>query len=671
MIAIDTETTGLDLYHGAKPYFVSTCDEHGSQLFWEWDVDPLTRQPKVPKRDITELKALVRDAAGLILHNAKFDVAALAAVDPWFANNWPWEKTYDTLMAGHLVHSGLPHNLTDMAMHYLGVDVEPLEKDLERITQECRRYCRTHLPEWAIAKEGRADMPSAREKTWKADGWLPAALAPVFGHDDDSEYRTCLRDYANADTAATRALWPVLEREIKGRGLWDIFLTRMKVIPVALRMERRGITVNAATLAAAQAEYRDESEARGRVCMNVAKSYGYELVLPANGVNNSLREFCFGKLGLPEVRNPKAKTDAPTLNKAAMDQYVSTLDPKSKQYTFVKALVDKRSRDTAVAYMEAYKRFWLPAGGDYYVLHPNLNPTGTKTLRWGCENPSEHNISKKEGFNIRRCFGPAPGREWWSLDFQNIELRIPAYEAGEADLIYIFEHPDEPPYYGSYHLVIADVLHPELFKQHGKKFKDVFKATWYQWVKNGNFARQYGAQEKLVDRTYRVEGAYKLISKRFPKIDALNRKTIAAADKTGYVETIPDKTVCSDRGYPLVCGGNEWGGISPTIPFCYRVQGSAMWTMQMAMIKADDRLGGWREAGFDGHIIMQVHDEMVFDFPKSPVHPREDTGRFRRSNLWRIDQIRRDMENCGMGIGVPTPTSCTYHEVNWAEGVDL
>jgi hypothetical protein len=43
----------------------------------------------------------------------------------------------------------------------------------------------------------------------------------------------------------------------------------------------------------------------------------------------------------------------------------------------------------------------------------------------------------------------------------------------------------------------------------------------------------------------------------------------------------------------------------------------------------------------------------------------------RKSNLWRVRICQRLMEKGGEGIGVPTPTSCEYHEDNWSEGVSL
>ena len=75
LISLDTECTGLDMWHGCKPFFVSTCDEQGVLRYWEWDVDPYTREPIVPKGDLAELRALLAQHT-VVLHNAKFDIRA-------------------------------------------------------------------------------------------------------------------------------------------------------------------------------------------------------------------------------------------------------------------------------------------------------------------------------------------------------------------------------------------------------------------------------------------------------------------------------------------------------------------------------------------------------------------------------------------------------------------
>ena len=75
----------------------------------------------------------------------------------------------------------------------------------------------------------------------------------------------------------------------------------------------------------------------------------------------------------------------------------------------------------------------------------------------------------------------------------------PAYEAGEEEMISLFEKPDEPPYFGSNHLLAFDILHPDKWDRDDPegllKAKKEYASTWYQWTKNGNFAVQYGAME--------------------------------------------------------------------------------------------------------------------------------------------------------------------------------
>ena len=73
LISLDTECTGLDFVHGAKPFLVTTCDDTGEIRFWEWPVDPMTRQPEVPQDDLVAIAELL-DAADLIyMQNSKFD----------------------------------------------------------------------------------------------------------------------------------------------------------------------------------------------------------------------------------------------------------------------------------------------------------------------------------------------------------------------------------------------------------------------------------------------------------------------------------------------------------------------------------------------------------------------------------------------------------------------
>jgi DNA polymerase I-like protein with 3'-5' exonuclease and polymerase domains len=745
MLSLDTETTGLDFHFGTRPFFVTTAslgaDGRPVNRYWEWDVDPLTREPIIPELDLQEIGNLVWGLVGdgdgegrLVLQNGKFDITAMSTVLSSF--EWPWDRTDDTLLAAHLLASNRPKDLTSLALQYLGIDIQPYEDAVEDATQKARRLCRRkafreEYGVWAIAEEGRPDMPSASggKKLWKADTWLPRTLwlrVPSV-RAEHPEWETVLRDYANADSAVTLALWPVMAEAMQRRGLVALYRERIRLVPIAYRMESRGVSLSGTRLDELVDDYRGESERLGDVCVNLAASFGHDLEMPKGGVNANLRAFLLDVLGLPPVRGHKAKTDAPTLDKTTMTMYQETLRRGSKELAFVNALLAKRSRDTAVTYMEGYMRFWRPgrereadefvcncnrtcyAGMceecrwvlppmDYYVLHPNLNITGTDTLRWSSSSPNEQNISKKESFNLRHCFGPAPGREWWSLDAKNIELRIPAYESGEEELIALYERPDDPPYYGSNHLLNFHTIYPELWaaverevgvEKVGPTCKKRYAATWYQYCKNGGFAIQYGAQDRedgggTADRAFHKRGAHALLKARFRRLEELNSRVVRFAEKYGYVETLPDRTVDPKRGYPLLCTRTEWGRIKPTVPLSYHVQGSAMWWTARAMVKVQAQLDDWRsDDGFDGHIALQVHDELVIDFPKAgdpaaDAEREKEHGRcagysYGDSNLWRIRVVQELMSSTGDDLipRVVTPVGCEYHDTTWSEGVSL
>lgn len=941
ILGVDTEVTGLDLHHGAKPFILSSCDGNGNQLSWIWDVDPETRQPIIPKEDLIAVREHILSYDELALQNPKFDVGAIETVDPEFAGIWPWDKTRCTLMGGHLLVSNQAHDLTTMALVYLDLNIEPFEIAMKKACNLARNIARKYYPTWRIAQEGLPEMPSAKGETkakkgkgefgsspWKFDMWLPRAIIKQVIHDlnfsrlpDDRRQPTVGRvnnctvridrqtkwgnpfvigkdgtreeviqkyaayiwnselindlpelyhqrlgchcapdlchgqvlralchpwmdvtaEYAIADPSATVELYKAQERLIKDRNLWEIYKARLELLPVIYKMERRGITLSEKRSDGLEKDYQAESQRLRDICTKIASSRGYDLTLPKSGNNNSLVNFVFNptkedtifvfgsnregrhgkgaalearthwgarygqaeglqgnsyaiitkelrpnkpKVTLQEIQvgverfklfakanpdkafkvspigcglagftpkqiaplfegSPKnvhlpkefggkvefqpglgvlptkvsKQTGQPSFDKYVIDDIVSDSikrfeqDPdlyplESDEYVFGTSIKDMRARDTALTFLKAYRRFrlplettakWIPVkvidevtGAGWYVIHPSFNPTGAGTLRFSSSNPNAQNISKRESFNLRYCFGPAPGREWWSCDASNIELRIPAYEAGESEMIHLFEKPNDPPYYGGYHLMIFDTLHPEKFAIHGKNSKKEYAATWYQWTKNGNFAVQYGAQEEsgTADKAYHVPGAQRKIQSRFKNIARLNQSQIAHAEKYGYVETMIDRSIGAKRGYPLYCTRTKYG-IKPTVPLSYHVQSTAMWWMCRAMVRCQKFLDdinngeetfrkfmgrGKTEAEKEGYfLIIQIHDELVFDFPKNYKSIKMPGNKVKEihGNLPIIREIQRLMSLGGSDIGVPTPVGCEYHPDNFSVGLSV
>ena len=673
MISLDCETTGLDLRHGAKPYLVTIALENGDNLWWEWEVDPLTREPQVPQKDLEEIQVVISAANLIVLQNPKFDVRALQTVFKGRLR-WDWGKTRDTLLAGHLLASNEPHDLATMVLVYLRYNSQPFEDRIKEVTEKARRIVRRDFPDWRIAKKGLPEMPSAKEKVWKYDMWLPSVLAREKPTEENEGWRDLVSEYANSDSTTTLALWREMEKRLKKRKLWKIYLDRLQILPVIYQMEDNGVTLSRTRLEELRVIYQEESVKAGNTCLGIAKRHKYDLILPKSGNNKSLTTFIFEGLKLDVIKASK-KTGKPSLDAEVMQQYRDNLPEDSDDLNFIIALGDKRKRDTALNYMQGYERFWLPTfpvnfvsgNQDWYRLYPSLNPTGTDTLRMSSSNPNEQNISKKEGFNLRYCFGPAPGREWWSLDYDNLELRIPAYESGEQEMIDIFEKPNDSPFFGSYHLLICSIIRPKewaLCLKKGVSFKKQYPEI-YSRTKNFNFADQYGAVQKAdgwgtADRAAGVHGAQAMVSGRLKEKAKLNQYWVNFAKKNGYIETLPDKEVDPNRGYPLLCSRNRWGGILATVPLNYHVQGTACWIMGRAMVKVQAYLD---TLGKDYKMIMNVHDEIVLDFPKGK--------RGKKSNLPKIRRIKYIMESLGNCVGIPLTCGIEYHKDNWSEGESL
>jgi len=307
-------------------------------------------------------------------------------------------------------------------------------------------------------------------------------------------------------------LWLVFKDGMEEEGLWDVYEERRKLLGVTYRMEQHGVPMSLERLDQSRLDFGLEAERSEGLCYRLADG-----AIDNIRSSQQLQGVLYGHFELEPVKKTKKKTgwstDADTLRALELE-----IPKRSKAFHFIRNLTKARKTTKAGDYLDAYKAGGIRVDTDWMVLHPNFNITGTSTTRFSSNDPNAQNISKQSDFNLREVFGPMPGREWFSIDYSNIEKRIPAYLAEEQELIDLFESG------GSYHLLIGELLRPEMFKRLGPKgFK---KTEEYRWIKNGNFAEQYGAGKFTTDTTFRVKGAYDKIKGRFPKITDLGNSIL-------------------------------------------------------------------------------------------------------------------------------------------------
>lgn len=386
-------------------------------------------------------------------------------------------------------------------------------------------------------------------------------------------------------------------------------------------------------------------------------------------------------LDLPVIES--VKTGNASLDKNAMQEYLTTLEGPALD--FMRILTDKRKRDTDLSYMLSYQRFWVPVKGahGYFRIHPFLNPFSTAHLRWTSYGPNLQNIGGQEdkcdecdGYgcdlcsgtgksrvSVKHCFGPALGREWYSADYRSIERRIPPYECGEEKMIEVFERPNEPPYWGNLYCLTASILYADeywpLINDEGRFRKEYPRL--YKKAKFFDLAKQYGAGRRKGDLLSGISNSYDLVDNEFPKLSALQKSVLREAEKTGWIYTIPSRAIDPDRGYPLLASRTEDNYVLSTTPFNYHTSGTACECKNLGLLRCAQRCAEWRLEGFDAYIPLEVHDELLFDFPRGP---KED------SNLWRAKELQALMEQSGEDLipRIPTPVKLEYHSQTWAEG---
>lgn len=730
IISLDCETNGLDFPMGAMPYLVTTCDDDGEIRWWEWDVDPLTRKPTIPQDDVADIAALI-DAAELIyIQNAKFDARALAAIGidlPWdkvrdtlvashlLASNHRHDLTW--LCVEYLGVDIEPYELS----------IKEVTRACRKIVKRDYphwRIAREGLPEMPSVDDG---SKRDEDKPWKNDMWLPRALVKagteklkeLTGADTwlphDSWLKSCSA-YANADSEHTLYLGVELERLIRQRGYWTIYEHRLKLPRAACEMECYGVTAIGEYTGATVLEFQTHIAESESAMVGIAAEYGHDLELAKGAVlNDNMRDFFYGSIKqtcprcdytkrvkhwnreeangdvCPKCAKPSrgregvkhslvtskaanlalpiktsSKTGNATLDVNAMQEYLHTLD-EGPALDFISLLADKRMYDTALSYMEAYQRYWVPVAGTpgFYRIHPSLNPCGTDHLRWSSNSPNMQNVSgESKKISNRACFGPLPDREWWRMDFKSIENRLPAYESGEPAMIELFERPKDPPFFGSYYLLNASITCPDLFWPIAER-EGAFKKEQplaYKHVKFGTLAMQYGCGERKADLLFRMRGAFKLLKDKLPLLTALQEKYLRIAEKDGYVETMPDRTVDPAHGYPILASRTDDGRVLSTTPFNYHISGTACWCKNTALVRCAEQCRLWRADGFDANVALEVHDEILFDFPR---------GATMDDNLPRALILKGLMEEAGENLvpSIPTPVSLEYHTESWANGV--
>ena len=315
-----------------------------------------------------------------------------------------------------------------------------------------------------------------------------------------------------------------------------------------------------------------------------------------------------------------------------------TLNTLADKHPIINEILEYRGvKKLLSTYIEPFPNFISPSTGK---IHTTFNQALTATGRLSSSKPNLQNIPirTERGKEIRKAFVPSrPDGVIVSADYSQIELRIMAHLSCDSHLINAFREGQ-------------DVHAMTAAKIFGIPLEEV-TADQRRIAKTANFGIMYGISSfGLAQRLHisRAE-AKKIIDDyfaNFPAISSFIEDTLTTARETGYVETIFGRR----RYLPDINSKNGTvRSLAERTAVNAPIQGTSADIIKMAMINVDRRL---EKEGFKSRMVLQIHDELVFDAVTEEVEALE-----------RI--VREEMENVTV-LSVPLTVECN-HGSNWLE----
>jgi DNA polymerase-1 len=398
-------------------------------------------------------------------------------------------------------------------------------------------------------------------------------------------------EYAAEDADVTLRLWRVLRPRLIAERMDTVYETLERpMVQVLALMEQRGISIDRSILSRLSGEF---GQGIVRLEDEIKRLAGADF---NPGSAKQLGDILFGKMGLPGATKTSGgawSTKANVLEDLAEEGH--ELPQKILEW---RQLTKLRS-----TYTDALPNFINKETGR---VHTSYALAATPTGRLSSSDPNLQNIPirTEEGRKIRRAFVAEKGMKLVSADYSQIELRLLAEIADIAALKNAFREG----------LDIHAMTASEMF---GVPIKDM-PGDVRRRAKAINFGIIYGisafglANQLGIPRE--EAGAYiKKYFERFPGIRDYMEETKEFCRQNGYVTTLFGRKCY----YPEIKSSNpSMRGFMERASINARLQGTAADIIRRAMIRMEDALA---KARLDARMLLQVHDELVFEAPDAEV----------------------------------------------------
>ena len=429
------------------------------------------------------------------------------------------------------------------------------------------------------------------------------------------------------EAAVTFLLGEAVWKDMETNGVQTLYLDMEEpLLKVLSDMEMEGVKIDLVQLRKYSAELNTEMNQIQDRIREMAQEPSLNIMSP-----KQIGILLFEKLRLDPKKKPKSGSNAyPT------DE--ETLSALADKHPIINEILEFRGvKKLLSTYIEPFPSYISPITGK---VHTTFNQALTATGRLSSSKPNLQNIPirTERGKEIRKAFVPSrPDGLIVSADYSQIELRIMAHLSCDKHLIEAFRAGQDV------HAITAS-------KIFGIPLEDV-TSDQRRIAKTANFGIMYGISSFGLSQRLKIgRGEAKKIIEdyfaNFPAISSYIEDTLTAARENGYVETIFGRK----RFLPDINSRNGTvRALAERNAINAPIQGTSADIIKLAMIKTDRRI---RQEGLQSRMILQIHDELVFDTTPDEVE-----------RLERI--VREEMENV-IELSIPLTVECN-HGHNWLE----
>ncbi|MCB1720736.1 MAG: DNA polymerase I, partial [Alphaproteobacteria bacterium] len=423
-------------------------------------------------------------------------------------------------------------------------------------------------------------------------------------------------DYAAEDADVTLRLYKLLKPRLVRENMVSVYENiERPLIPVIAQMELDGVKVDPAILRAMSTDF-------GKRIADLEEDI-YKLAgTPFNIASpKQIGKILFEQMGLDSGKKTKTgqhSTDVKTLE-----------DLASQGHEIVQKILEWRGLSKLKStYTDALQEQIVPETGR---VHTSYHMTGTSTGRLASSDPNLQNIPirTEDGRKIREAFIADTGYVLLSVDYSQVELRLAAEMAGVEALQRAFK--DGVDIHTLTASQVFDVPLDKVDPETRRRAKAVNFGIIYG-ISGWGLAKQLGCDP--VDAADFI----KRYLARFPEIKDYMEEKKDEARANGYVKTLYGRKCFTPNIHakiPAQRGGSERAAINAPL------QGTAADIMKIAMAKMPVAL---ERAGLKARMLLQVHDELIFELPTEELEATSKLVREIMENSWKI-----------MGVDISVP----------------